>query len=786
MTQQITFLTAAVPLVKKFEQVDGVLVKHAYPLVKNFTSETVEISTLRGLYDVLLKQALSPKKPCLLKGELIAPLENESRAQMCTPDTPTKLVCLDFDKAPFTSPAEAMKAIGLDDLAYVWQYSASYKLDPKEKRLSGHAFVLLNKPVHPKAIRAWLMQLNLRTEVLKKAITLSNSKAALHWPLDIVVNDNNRLIYIAEPEFKGLKPPFPAKERMQYVAGKVDVLDIKRLPETAIEALKTEQRKLINELRANEGVPAIKAKTKMVGEWEVQTGVGEATTYQVLDCGDYFRYNLNGGDSQAYWHHKSSFEYMHSFKGEPSMLMKEILPQRYAELHRSRADVHATPNEQGDLLLAFRDKVTAEYWKGTWNPSQHKLDIHRVKSELQLDHFLQGHGQGLGPFVPEWQLVFDPHSDVVVDEDEHRINQFVTPALMRGREDEPRKLLYPTIQKVLDHAVGTGDVQEHFLNWLAVIVQHRRKTQTAWILHGVEGTGKGVLVNRVLKRIFERYLTVKRASELKSEFNAWMETALLAFIDEIEADAFERPTMEGDLRNAITDPTWSVRRMRTDSYEVPSYTNFIFSSNKPQPVRIPMNDRRYNVATYQPERLTLTTREVEEVIPNEVEAFASYLRTRQADVDKAAQILHTEDRVAIQRLGLTSVDEFAQDVLSGNLEKLFEHMPDERLMNEHGLVDQNASAYAALVRRFLSETESKISRDQLRVLFAHAVGKVPEGSNKFTTYLRHHGIVTRKVWDGVASVYGISIPWKISAATRKELLASCQTPVRPMQLRRAK
>ena len=768
MAQNLTFLTAAVPLVKKFEAVNGTLVKHAYPLVKNFTSSTEEVAGIRDVFNVIKSRASDKSKPCLLKGDLIAPLENESRAQMCSPDTTTSLVCFDFDKAPYTTPSEAMKAIGLDDVSYVWQYSSSAKLVAGDKRLSGHAFVMVDKPMHPKAVRAWLMYLNLHTDSLKKSIGLSNSKAALHWPLDIVVNDNNRLIYIADPEFKGLPNPIAQKDRIQFVQRKVDVIFAAKIPDHSLEALKQQQRTLINELRKVEGIPAIKAKTKMVGEWEVQTGVGEATTYQVMDCGDYFRYNLNGGDSQAYWHHKSSFEYLHSFKGEATMLLKEILPQRYAELHRTKRDDTATPNQDGDLLLAFRDKVTADYWKGVWNPSQHKLDIHRVKSELQLDHFLQGHGQSLGPFIPEWQMVFDPHADFVVDVDNHRVNQFVAPVLLRAAP-EARKVTYPNIQRVLDHAVGKGAIQEHFLNWLAVIVQKKRKTQTAWVLHGTEGTGKGVIINRVLKPMFERYLVVRKASELRSEFNAWMETALIAFIEEIEVDSFERKSIEGDLKNAITEPTWSVRRMRTDSYEAPSFINFIFSSNKPQPVRIPVGDRRFNVGVYQPLKLELTTHEVEVVIPSEVDAFARYLHTRAADVDKAAQVLHTEDRAAIQMLGVTSVDEFAGDITSGNLYKLFDHLPDERLMNEHGLIDATASAYVAILKRCLHEEESKLSRDELKILFTHAVGKVPEGANKFTSFLRHHGIVTKKVWTGGGPAYGISVNWKITPAEKQEL-----------------
>lgn len=788
MNIELTFLTAAIPLIKRFELVDGVLVKHSYPTVKHLTSSVVTIHNTKEMYEAIKKAALDKSGPCLFKGELIAPLVNESRKNMGKADVPTQYAVLDFDNAPFASAEEAMKALGLSDISYVWQFSSSAKLDKNKKTLNGHAFILLSEAVHPRLLRSWFMYANLRLEVLKNAITLSKGKQALHWPLDVVVSDNNRIIYIAEPAFKGIKNPLTPTERLSYVKKKLDSLPISRIPEHLIEALKQEEREHIKALRAQEGLPNLKSKAAMKGEWEVQSGVGAATTYQVIDDGgEFIRYNLNDGDSQAYWHPRTSFELLHSFKGEPSMLMKEILPQRYAELCREQNDVNATPNEDGDLLFAFREKVTGRYWKGTWNPERFDLDLHPVNARVDLEDFMQSHGRSVGNFVPEWHMLFDPRKNFIVDEDKHIINTFVPSPLMRGRENiHARKTTYPTIQRVLNSAVGVGAIQEHFLNWLACIVQHRCKTGTAWLLHGTQGTGKGVMANVVMRTIIGApYVVQIRPDEVDTQFNSWMDRKLLVYCDEIEVDFFmNKSAAETRLKMSVTESFMPVRLMRTDVRHPENFVNLIFGSNKPQPVQIPLNDRRFNVGTFQTQNLELSRHDVEVVIPGECEAFAYYLATREADLNRASKVMQTEDRAAIQQLGITSVDEFAHDILVGNLDKLWEYMPDERAMNDHGLVNANASAYASIMKRFINEDVSKISRDELALLFGHAIGKIPEGANKFTTYLRHHGITMKRIWHGDRTQAGIETTWKISPETRKELLAS--VAVKPEKMRRVK
>lgn len=1047
MPFNVTFLSASLPLTKTIEKLsDGTIFKTPYPLIANFTSETIEVKNIQEFHAALLHRATAKRKPCLLKGRITRDLISESRKGTTVTNDKTQWVCLDIDNARFSSPDEVMRALGLDDISYVVQYSSSYKLE--NKNLSCHIFFLLDRPISAPELKAWLMHMNLSVTALESNITLSKSNAALHWPLDITTCQNDKLLYIAMPVFKNIAPPITEDERIQLVLRKKPELAVARLELKPIENLKQQAREKLNALRTTAGIKPIKA-TKMVGEFEVQAGVGEVTRYEIFDCGEYVRLNLNGGDSQAYWHHKSDPTYLHNFKGEPSLLLKEVLPHYYGDLVRNAKTASTTPNAQGDDILAFRDKVTAAYWKGTWNPETFELELHSVKSELQLAHFLQSRGKALGSFVPEYHLTFDPQNPEVVNHVDKVVNTFVPTELMRlGKK--AKKGTFPTIQRVIDSAVGVGEVREHFMNWLAVVWQQRVKPITAWVLHGTQGclageteiffrrgkrnagrpvtikeayekwtgqyrmgtgrgkswdlsiptyarcvkdsltvgynevfqivesgvkklyrvlsedgslirvthehpfmredgsftklcdlrpgdyvlmrgqeltrvstkgrskrrvtihsvphhpygwqhiiggknykrihraravweanmnglslkefvhilrhdpksammlqylppslvvhhldedcandalenlttvskdnhdryhakhvglgtvptvarkilsitedgeemtydmtmkvpyhnyvannfcvsnTGKGVLFHNVLRPLFGRYAVQKRATELNSQFNGWMEQALIAFIDEVNADMFiEAKKVESDLKSMITEPTQSIRRMRTDSYEVYNYTAFIFSSNEKRPVSIPPGDRRFNIGRFQEHKLQITRKEIDG-IAGELEAFARFLSEYKASFEQASSILQTEDRIEIQRRSITSIDELANALIKGDLMQLWDSMPDEKLMEETGLVDVQGQAYSQLIRRISWEAESDLTRDELELIFRQCVGKVPEGKQKFVAYLRHHGLNMRRLRLGNDLTYGYRVTWRVrpeDKALLKEMLA---------------
>ena len=774
---KIFFLEAAVPLTKRFfVDASGKIDKDAYPLVGSFTSHEVTVSNIKELHSAI--KSYASIGCCLVKGELSRPLNKESRRGTTNTDGKTKWICLDFDRHECADIDGELVRMGLADISYVIQYSASHGIAGTEGTQSAHVFMLLDHEMPAPDLKAWLMDLNFK--FLRNNLELSRAKTVLRYPLDITTCQNDKLLYIAPPIFtKPLTDPL-GRNRIALIEKKYDKLPTKRIGGTHINTLKVEERKILNELRKAEDLPVRTAKTTWVGTCEVHNKPDVCTVTGIKDQGDFVRLNINGGDSWAYWHAKENFELIHDFKSDAWYKTKELVPGYYQTLVEERQALTATPTEDGDLILAFRDLKSSEYYNGLWNPGLQKLELYRAKNETQLDHWMRSHGRMLGDFIPIWDIVYDPRGNWVVDEDGHRINMFVPTSYMSVEPNAKAK--FPTILNIIRHMLGCVEgVEEdeqllnHFLNWFACIFQRKHKPLTAWVTHGIEGTGKGFFINKIATPLLggKNAMSVT-VSNVEDQFNGWLEGKLLVLVDEVEVDDFrEKGKVTAKLRNYITEPMMALRRMRQQTIDVPNFVSFIFSSNRPQPVFIPESDRRYNVGNFQGTKLP---RPNDDTVSAELEKFAAWLLAHKADIVQSNTVMQTEARERIARLSVTSIGETCNAVRNGDLETLWLAMPDERLMQSTGIVSQhtqNAMAYCMLLRRIAHEAllnpVGTVSRDELQIILQYNVGNMPVTPNKFTSLLRHNGIETQRIRHQNMRTYGIDVHWVISDEFRAEL-----------------
>lgn len=520
----IIFLEASVPLTKTYSKSSGAVVKTPYPFVWEFTSHTESCKSLVELEHLLKTHAALGH--CALKGSIARPLVKESRAGSTDTNSTTEWLVLDLDGLPETidlvTPSGKSQSapltidlflaeMGLADISYIVQYSASYGIE--NQRLRAHVFMMLDKAYAAPLLKQWLIQKNHEVPLLHGSMGLTKTGNSISWPLDISACQNDKLIYIAPPVLKGIKDPMGKTPRISYVKRKHDKLSLNGLVSSSSKN-KELNHKRIADLREESGLPARKITYKMHGSTEVMLKPDECIITEMKTERGFVYFNLNGGDSWAYYHPENAPDYILNFKGEPAYLTKELLPDYWQQLTGTGSSTRVSSN--GLTYLAFLDRATGIYWRGTYDAASDQLDITAAKNETQLRHFAKQYGVPMGDFVPEWDLTFDPTDMVRVDVQNRTVNKFQPTQYMLNAGAKSPKAIPKTIHKVIWHALGGEQaIFDHYINWLATIVQTRDRTRTAWVLHGTEGclAGETVIDYRRGKRNGGRSLTIKEAFE---------------------------------------------------------------------------------------------------------------------------------------------------------------------------------------------------------------------------------------------------------------------------------
>ena len=760
--------------------------KSNYPHVRNFDSHRESYRTLKEFHDLI--QDYAARGACLIKGELQTELRDQSRAGSTNPSTPTSWLCLDFDGVRGVANAEeALALVGIEGVNYVVQYSASAGI-LRTDTFDAHIFLLLEDDVSPDTIKTWLKHVNLTNPRFADQIQLTRSYNALKWPLDISVNQNDKLIFIAPPEvYDGVQDPLQGK-RVQLVRKpkRRDVLAPELFQVDEPMKVETALRRKLNELRKAMGLPAKRNlgektyKGVLVGKSPTAalvTGVKEERGYVYL--------NLNGGDSWGYFFPLKNPEILYNFKGEPNYALKDIAPDLYKDYFARAAELRRDEQQkrlenlanvdEGEVYLAFLDRHSDTYFRGSYDIARNQLILEKTNSLTKVQHFLKQHGEPVGDWIPEWDYLFDFGNPTVFDPKAHFCNRYSpSPYLLDVPEADERGDLddAPTIRRLITHVLADdGEILEHFLNWLAFILQRRTPARCAWVLHGIQGTGKGVLFNHVIAPLVgHRYVHTKRLTDLEDDFNGFMQECVFLLVDEVQmTDAYHADRVMAKLKNYIVEPEIPIRAMRTDHYMAKNWMNFIFASNKPNPIQIDPTDRRFNVANYQKEPIQITHDDID-AIENELASFAKYILTRPVDEQHARQPLHTLAKERIQYLTRNSIDLFADALRDGNLRYFFDALPAPTT----GPIDLDVSAnmrqtyFVEMVRKFFASFDKKskrgemnISRDDLMRMAEYMLGKVPTSPHKFSAFVKHHGIEIQPVKINGRTIQGVKVKWQI-------------------------
>jgi hypothetical protein len=737
---ELIFLSAKDALVKQISKDKTT----PYPLAKSFTSEHYEIEkSAEGLEEFeRLIVAEASKGRCLHKGKLTRKLKNESRAGIADRNALTDLLVFDLDgielpgvniRGSITShdihniseQFVALLPAEFQNVSYITQASASLGL--KGNKISLHMFFVLKNGVYPRALKNWLKTLNYEIDLLADQLTLSANGHSLRYPLDTSVADNSKLIYIAAPKFVGVQDPIDGNRIVRITRGEPTVDINSLISDVNREKINTIENKIKDGLRSKIGLRKKPTKTTNItinDEFVELLQNPDKMNIQVSRISEpYVNCNVNGGDSGGYYFLITNPYYMYNFKGEPIWEIEKADPEFYRYVFDNILKDEGSPAKP----VVLRDFFTDTYYNGLYDKTKQQFTDEfplTPTNKTSLEGFMRTHNGPMPDFVPDARVVFDPSAKegINLDKAPYFVNMYRRTSYML-KPDEITETSYgeaferlivscPNISKLIKHVLGDGEIEfEHFVNWLAYIYQEKQKSMTAWIFTGVPGTGKGVLVQKVLKPLFgEQQVPMRSLENIEEQFNLYMRTALFLVVDEFRmGDSGNIGKMADKLKHQITEPTLTIRAMRTNQIELPSFCNFIFLTNRADAVRIEEGDRRYNVAPRQERKLEVVHPELINNINelrNELYTFSGTLQSFAVDARMAHTVLENNAKKEMRQVSMSVLEEYANAIKTQNLQ-YFTEVLDIPLANTFD------AGSISIAQRYVKDWISKVGEESV-------------------------------------------------------------------------
>lgn len=682
-----------------------------YPRVKKVSSISHHVEcSLAGLTELhtLLAQNATAGN-ALLKGPLKEPVVNESRAGKSDTKASTPFMVLDVDgwipETPLTHPikqddllrvAESVINLLPEPLcstSYIVNASSSTGIKPTGE-VGLHFFFLLDTSIHPSHLESYFKWLNFSHDEISERLTLQSSNMSLKWVIDPVVARNAQILYIAHPEFQGRDDPFASPDDRWGLRQKErHTCDIHQQVMTVNQAdVDGNATKLLNKLRNARGLSKFKPRTRtmtLMGEQQRVLTNPDALNIERSNATDRFVYwNVNGGDSNAYYNPIANPEVIYNFKGEPPFLLKAASQEAYDQYLRDFGEIIREVTESRPLLI--RDPNRDEIYAIEYIPAHNEIVSVNKIIRQNAEDWLAGFGAPMPDNIPTWEIEFNPHSVNEINWDANTINTYRATEYLKNppiimpqyanatRENAVERLrdLCPTICDVLLHICGSSELElSYFVNWLAYAMQKRDKAHTAWVFSGVPGTGKGVFYERILRPLMgEAYTVRKRLDHLEEQFNAYQEQALFLVWEEFRLnDSKQSGKLLNKMKDDITADYVNIRAMRTDVRSTRSYTNYIFFSNHTDVIPIEKGDRRFNIAPPQMERLEhaytdIRTRIDTGVLDQELGSFAGFMLAFNVNEQMARTERNNQAKEQMRLAAMSPMDQFANAINQGDLE----------------------------------------------------------------------------------------------------------------------
>jgi hypothetical protein len=320
--------------------------------------------------------------------------------------------------------------------------------------------------------------------------------------------------------------------------------------------------------------------------------------------------------------------------------------------------------------------------------------------------------QTYGRFLPKTplnyisgkRLVFEPHKPIKYSVNGLAYanlfikNSFLSFNPQGKRVDYVDWNRYKNITPLFENVFKIRERMNYFINWLAYGLQTLSKARTAIISKGIQGSGKGVIFEKIIQyAIGKNYTTIIENEALKSRFNGELENKLFVLANEIKSDFREGNSTYEKLKMYVSDSEIRFEDKNIRARTIPNFFNIWFHSNNDVPLQIQGSDRRYTVFNTKNRKLTEISQELGyehisdyiKAIEKERDSFIYEIMSLKYDFLLASTPFHTEEKELIYEASMSKIEVLSDKLKKNNIdyfqdiiEEFYESMEYSNLIGE--------------------------------------------------------------------------------------------------------
>lgn len=242
-----------------------------------------------------------------------------------------------------------------------------------------------------------------------------------------------------------------------------------------------------------------------------------------------------------------------------------------------------------------RIELSAKAFDATYNRYM-MTQKDRLEGRSAPEHTASQAALNLWEIETVYRRMYMPHEDRFFTYNGQRFINFYSEVGVPDMPDElsnDERLAIKRVQAHFRHLFRFEKDWKLLLDWLAYIVQTKRRVSWMPIIQGTEGDGKTFFA-RMLKAVLGwENVAIVPGEALEERYNHFMEGALLVFVEEVRLHGGNRYEALNRMKPWITNESLTIRAMHRGTYEIVNTASILAASNHKDALPAGQNDTRY-------------------------------------------------------------------------------------------------------------------------------------------------------------------------------------------------